>query len=114
MATHEIRNTAARDGGCDRQGSKDLAQEKEIISPPHAAGSPAGDPVGLRSSLLFRDGYSDPTAFFALRNVMKDSKKQQKQPKDTDKLKAADKPGPVDKPKAARKRRPQTQVIHYD
>ena len=56
MATHEIRNTAARDGGCGRQGSKDLAQEKEIISPPHAAGSPAGDPVGLRSSLLFRDG----------------------------------------------------------
>ena len=60
------------------------------------------------------EGYSDPTAFFALRNVMKDSKKQQKQPKDTDKLKAADKPGPVAKPKAARKRRPRTQVIHYD
>ena len=60
------------------------------------------------------EGYSDPTAFFALRNVMKDSKKQQKQPKDTDKLKAADKPDPVDKPKAARKRRPRTQVIHYD
>ena len=40
--------------------------------------------------------------------------KQQKQPKDTDKLKAADKPDPVDKPKAARKRRPRTQVIHYD
>ena len=56
MATHEIRNTAARDGGCGRQGSKDLAQEKEIISPPHAAGSPAGCPVGLRSSLPFRDG----------------------------------------------------------
>ena len=68
------------------------------------------EPLRYRNS----EGYSDPTAFFALRNVMKDSKKQQKQPKDTDKLKAADKPGPVDKPKAARKRRPQTQVIHYD
>ena len=68
------------------------------------------EPLHYRNS----EGYSDPTAFFALRNVMKDSKKQQKQPKDTDKLKAADKPGPVDKPKAARKRRPRTQVIHYD
>ena len=71
----------------------------------------AGDePLRYRNS----EGYSDPTAFFALRNVMKDSKKQRKQPKDTDKLKAADKPDPVDKPKAARKRRPRTQVIHYD
>ena len=71
----------------------------------------AGDePLRCRNS----EGYSDPTAFFALRNVMKNSKKQQKQPKDTDKLKAADKPDPVDKPKAARKRRPRTQVIHYD
>ena len=68
------------------------------------------EPLRYRNS----EGYSDPTAFFALRNVMKDSKKQQKQPKDTDKLKAADKPDPVDKPKAARKRRPRTQVIHYD
>lgn len=56
VATHEIRNTAARDGGCGRQRGKDFAQEKEIISPPHAAGSPAGCPVGLRSSLPFRDG----------------------------------------------------------
>ena len=38
----------------------------------------AGDePLRYRNS----EGYSDPTAFFALRNVMKDSKKQQKQPK---------------------------------
>ena len=35
------------------------------------------------------EGYSDPTAFFALRNAMR-------------------------KPKAAKKRHPRTQVVHYD
>ena len=56
MATHEIRNTAARDGDCGRQRGKDCAQEKESFSPPHAAGLPVSDPVSLRSSLPFRDG----------------------------------------------------------
>ena len=41
------------------------------------------------------EGYSDPTAFFALRNVMKPAKLNHKA-------------------KAEKKRRPRTQVIHYD
>ena len=41
------------------------------------------------------EGYSDPTAFFALRNVMKPT-------------------GLNHKPKAEKKRRPRTQVVHYD
>ena len=46
----------------------------------------AGDePLRYRNS----EGYSDPTAFFALRSAMR-------------------------KPKAAKKRHPRTQVIHYD
>ncbi len=43
------------------------------------------EPLRYRNS----EGYSDPTAFFALRNAMR-------------------------KPKAAKKRHPRTQVIHYD
>ena len=43
------------------------------------------EPLRYRNS----EGYSDPTAFFALRNVMR-------------------------KPKAAKKRHPRTQVVHYD
>ena len=41
------------------------------------------------------EGYSDPTAFFALRNVMKPTVLRQK-------------------PKAEIKHHPRTQVIHYD
>ena len=52
----------------------------------------AGDePLRYRNS----EGYSDPTAFFALRNVMKPAKLNHKA-------------------KAEKKRRPRTQVIHYD
>ena len=43
------------------------------------------EPLRYRNS----EGYSDPTAFFALRSAMR-------------------------KPKAAKKRHPRTQVIHYD
>ena len=43
------------------------------------------EPLRYRNS----EGYSDPTAFFALRNVMR-------------------------KPKAAKKRHPRTQIVHYD
>ena len=43
------------------------------------------EPLRYRNS----EGYSDPTAFFALRNAMR-------------------------KPKAAKKRHPRTQVVHYD
>ena len=41
------------------------------------------------------EGYSDPTAFFALRNVMKPAR-------------------PKHKSKAEKKHHPRTQVIHYD
>ena len=41
------------------------------------------------------EGYSDPTAFFALRNVMKPA-------------------GLKYKPKAEKRHHPRTQVIHYD
>ena len=41
------------------------------------------------------EGYSDPTAFFALRNVMKLARLRHK-------------------PKAEKKHYPRTQVIHYD
>ena len=43
------------------------------------------EPLRYRNS----EGYSDPTAFFALRSAMR-------------------------KPKAAKKRHPRTQVVHYD
>ena len=41
------------------------------------------------------EGYSDPTAFFALRNVMKPAR-------------------PKHKAKAEKNRHPRTQVVHYD
>ena len=47
------------------------------------------------------EGYSDPTAFFALRNAMKATK-----PKKKKKV--------ADKPKGKKKRHPRTQVVHYD
>ena len=49
------------------------------------------EPLRYRNS----EGYSDPTAFFALRNVMKPTVLRQK-------------------PKAEIKHHPRTQVIHYD
>ena len=46
------------------------------------------EPLSYRNS----EGYSDPTAYFALRNVMKKPKPQKKE----------------------KLRRPRTQVVHYD
>ena len=52
----------------------------------------AGDePLRYRNS----EGYSDPTAFFALRSVMRPGKAKRN-------------------PKAVKKQRSRTQVIHYD
>ena len=45
------------------------------------------------------EGYSDPTAFFALRNAMRKPKKKKKV---------------ADKPKGKKERHPRTQVVHYD
>ena len=49
------------------------------------------EPLRYRNS----EGYSDPTAFFALRNVMKPAR-------------------PKHKAKAEKNRHPRTQVVHYD
>ena len=45
------------------------------------------------------EGYSDPTAFFALRNAMRKPKKKKKA---------------ANKAKGKKKRHPRTQVVHYD
>ena len=55
------------------------------------------EPLRYRNS----EGYSDPTAFFALRNAMKATTPKKK-------TKA------VNKPKSKKKRHPRTQVVHYD
>ena len=55
------------------------------------------EPLRYRNS----EGYSDPTAFFALRNAMKATT-----PKKKTKV--------ADKPKGKKKRHPRTQVVHYD
>ena len=49
------------------------------------------EPLRYRNS----EGYSDPTAFFALRNVMRPTVQRHKA-------------------KAEKKHRPRTQVVHYD
>ena len=49
------------------------------------------EPLRYRNS----EGYSDPTAFFALRNVMRPAR-------------------PKHKAKAEKNRHPRTQVVHYD
>ena len=53
------------------------------------------EPLRYRNS----EGYSDPTAFFALRNVMRKPKKKTKV---------------ANKPKGKKKHHPRTQVVHYD
>ena len=55
------------------------------------------DPLRYRNT----EGYSDPTVFFALRNVMKATSPKKK--KKT-----------VNEPKGKKKRHPRTQVVHYD
>ena len=53
------------------------------------------EPLRYRNS----EGYSDPTAFFALRNAMRKPKKETKA---------------ANNPKGTKKRHPRTQVVHYD
>ena len=53
------------------------------------------EPLRYRNS----EGYSDPTAFFALRNAMRKPKKKTKV---------------ANKPKGKKKHNPRTQVVHYD
>ena len=53
------------------------------------------EPLRYRNS----EGYSAPTAFFALRNAMRKPKKETKA---------------ANNPKGTKKRHPRTQVVHYD
>ena len=68
----------AKSAGCPLQYDEDRRAQCPILNADN-------EPLRYRNS----EGYSDPTAFFALRNVMR-------------------------KPKAAKKRHPRTQVVHYD
>ena len=80
----------AKGAGCPLQYDEERRAQCPILD--------AGDePLRYRNS----EGYSDPTAFFALRNAMKATK-----PKKKKKV--------ADKPKGKKKRHPRTQVVHYD
>ena len=68
----------AKSAGCPLQYDEERRAQCPILNADN-------EPLRYRNS----EGYSDPTAFFALRNVMR-------------------------KPKAAKKRYPRTQVVHYD
>ena len=68
----------AKSAGCPLQYDEERRAQCPILNADN-------EPLRYRNS----DGYSDPTAFFALRKVMR-------------------------KPKAAKKRHPRTQIVHYD
>ena len=68
----------AKSAGCPLQYDEERRAQCPILNADN-------EPLRYRNS----EGYSDPTAFFALRNVMR-------------------------KPKAAKKRHPRTQIVHYD
>ena len=74
----------ARSAGCTLQYDEERRAQCPILN----AGN---EPLRYRNS----EGYSDPTAFFALRNIMKPTVLRHK-------------------PKAEKKHHPRTQVIHYD
>ena len=68
----------AKSAGCPLQYDEERRAQCSILNADN-------EPLRYRNS----EGYSDPTAFFALRSAMR-------------------------KPKAAKKRHPRTQVVHYD
>ena len=74
----------AKSGNCPRQYDEERRTQCPILNADN-------EPLRYRNS----EGYSDPTAFFALRNVMKPAR-------------------PKHKSKAEKKHRPRMQVIHYD
>ena len=74
----------AKSGNCPLQYDEERRAQCPILNADN-------EPLRYRSS----EGYSDPTAFFALRNVMKPAR-------------------PKHKSKAEKKHHPRTQVIHYD
>ena len=74
----------AKSGNCTLQYDEERRAQCPILNADN-------EPLRYRNS----EGYSDPTAFFALRNVMKPVRLKQK-------------------PKGEKKHHPRTQVIHYD
>ena len=80
----------AKSAGCPLRYDEERRAQCSILNADN-------EPLRYRNS----EGYSDPTAFFALRNVMKATKPKKK-------TKAAN------KLKGKKKRHPRTQVVHYD
>lgn len=74
----------AKGAGCTLQYDEERRAQCPILNADN-------EPLRYRNP----EGYSDPTAFFALRNVMKSGRLNHK-------------------PKAEKRHRPRTQVIHYD
>ena len=74
----------AKSVNCPLQYDEERRAQCPILNADH-------EPLRYRNS----EGYPDPTAFFALRNVMKPAR-------------------PKHKSKAEKKHHPRTQVIHYD
>ena len=77
--------------GCCAKGANCLLQYDEERRAQCSILNADNEPLRYRNP----EGYSDPTAFFALRNVMKPVRLKQK-------------------PKAEKRHHPRTQVIHYD
>ena len=80
----------AKSAGCPLQYDEERRAQCPILNADN-------EPLRYRNT----EGYSDPTAFFALRNAMKATTPKKK-------TKA------VNKPKSKKKRHPRTQVVHYD
>ena len=76
--------SCAKSAGCPQQYDEERRAQCPILNADN-------EPLRYRNS----EGYSDPTAFFALRNVMKPAVQRHKA-------------------KAEKKRHHRTQVIHYD
>ena len=79
----------AKSAGCPLQYDEEQRARCPILND--------DEPLRYRNT----EGYSDPTAFFALRNAMKATSPKKK--KKT-----------VNEPKGKKKRQPRTQVVHYD
>ena len=77
--------------GCCAKGAGCLLQYDEERRAQCSILNADNEPLHYRNS----EGYSDPTAFFALRSVMRPGKAKRN-------------------PKAVKKQRSRTQVIHYD
>ncbi len=80
-------NDCTRNSYCIRQYDEEQRIQCPILND--------HEPLRYRNA----EGYSDPTAFFALRNAMRKPKKKKKV---------------ADKPKGTKKLHLRTQVVHYD